>query len=439
MRRKSFWVAASCILALASLLPVFSSGASPASKEKVIYSFTGGADGGAPLSDLTIDSAGNLYGTASQGGTGTACGSGGCGTVFELKRSQDGWKEQVLYSFTGSDDGIRPEAGLVFDNAGNLYGTTLGGGTGYGGVVFKLTPNSHGGWTESIIYAFTSSGSAGTTPQADLVFDARGNLYGTTSQGASGGRSCNDVGCGAVFELTPQSDGTWTEATLHVFTGVPDGATPISGVVLDSAGSVYGATWMGGTGPCSSHTLLGAQGCGAIYKLTCSGSSWTETILYNFVRGGGFGVYPSGQLFLDSSNHLLGVTQAGGDGVGTVYELQDTRKRGWQQREVHMFHDFPDGVGPVGGLVADTEGNLFGATLNGGASTDASGAVFQAYRSENGWRERILHSFTGSPDGAIPAAGLVFDSHGHLYGTTQYGGTGTACRLGCGTVYEITR
>jgi uncharacterized repeat protein (TIGR03803 family) len=330
MRRKSFWIAASCILAVVGLRPVFSSSASPGSREKVIYAFTGGADGGSPLSDLTIGSAGNLYGTTSHGGIATTCVS--CGTVFELKRPNDGWKEQVLYSFAGGNDGAGPAAGVIFDKAGNLYGTTEGGGSGDSGTVFKLTPNSRGGWTETVIYSFAYNGSAGQYPAVDLSFDVQGNIYGTTPQGASNG-GCSEWGCGALFELTPRSDGSWTETTIHVFTDTGgDGAIPSSEVVLDSAGNVYGTTKSGGTGSCllEDHPFDPTLGCGTIYRATQgSGGAWTETVLYNFVRGGGFGVFPSGGVLFDNANHLFGVTLAGGDGLGAAFELRDLQSKGW--------------------------------------------------------------------------------------------------------------
>jgi uncharacterized repeat protein (TIGR03803 family) len=433
MRRKTFWIATSCILAVASLLPVFSSGASPASKEKVLYSFMGGADGLAPVSDLTVDSVGNLYGTTEFGGTGCSV---GCGTVFELKHSQTGWQKQVIYSFTGGSDGSDPQAGVIFDNSGNLYGTTQN-------TVFKLAPNAHGSWTVSIIYDLNCSESAGCGPQDDLVFDAKGNLWGTTAFGASGGGSCSDNGCGAVFELTPQTNGSWTETTLHVFTDTDgDGATPSSRVFLDSAGSVYGTTRYGGSGSClEGNGVVGYfSGCGTVYKLTRSGGSWTETVLHNFIHGGGFGKYPSGEIFLEDASHLLGLTQAGGDGLGTLFEFEDTGKRGWHQSHAHIFFGPPDdGETPTGRLIADSHGNLLGITSYGGAN--GRGTVFELSRLNNGWREKVLYSFAGSPDGAIPAAGLVSDSQGVLYGTTQQGGTstGNVCNFsGCGTVYEIT-
>jgi uncharacterized repeat protein (TIGR03803 family) len=431
MRRICFVIATICILAGFGLRPAFGSDAA-SGKEKIIYSFTGGADGGFPLSDLTLDGEGNLYGTTSQGGSG--CGSVGCGTVFELKRTQDGWKEEVLYHFTDSS-GTAPLAGVIFDKAGNLYGTTEFGPTGDGSV-FELSKNSRGEWTERTIYSFDRS--VGAYPQADLVFDNQGNLYGTTLQGGTG--TClSNSGCGSVFELTPQPDGSWAETTIHLFTDAKgDGGMPSSGVVLDNAGNVYGMTQYGGNGLCesSSEGFGYMYGCGVVYEFTPhSDGSWSETIVYNFVRGGGFGVFPSGELFLGAANHLFGVTADGGDGIGAVFELEDTKKRGWQQSEAHIFYAGVDGVNPTGRLVADANGDLFGVTVRG-SSTNV-GIVFEVQRSDDGWKENIIHSFAKAPDGASPAAGLVLDSSGHLYGTTQYGGTGTACRYGCGTVYEV--
>jgi uncharacterized repeat protein (TIGR03803 family) len=437
MRRKSFWIAASCVLAVVGLRPVNSSGAAPASTEKIIYEFAGGADGGNPLSDLTLDAAGNLYGTTIVGGTGTACGVG-CGTVFELQRTKDGWKEQVLYSFTWGNDGATPEGGVIFDKGGNLYGTTVGGGgSNDSGTIFKLAPNSHGGWTESVLYGFTG-GSDGANPMGDLVFDSQGNLYGTAFAGASFRNSCLYEGCGTVFELTPHSGGSWTEATLHVFAGEPDdGGNPPAGVVLDSAGNVYGMTKYGGTASCrpgGSH-----PGCGTVYRLTLnSGGNWTESVIYKFARGGGFGVNPSGGLIFDNAGHLFGTTGAGGDGFGAVLELREGSQQGWAQNILYRFYGDPDGMAPVGKVELNTDGVLFGVTSRGGGNKDG-GTVFELRRLETGWRERILHSFTAGPgDGSNPQAGLISDSHGHLYGTTESGGR-SGCYVGsCGTVYEVT-
>ncbi len=433
MRRKNFWIAAGCILALTGLLPVVSSGASPASKEEVLYSFTGAPDGAEPMSDLTIDSAGNLYGTTSRGGTGNAC-NGGCGTVFELKRSQGGWKEEVLYNFTGNSDGASPQTGLIFDSAGNLYGTTPGN-------VFELSPKAHGEWTETVLYSFNFS-SDGVSPVGALVFDRSGNLYGANSAGVGNGNACFDSGCGSIFELTPKSGGSWTETTIHkFFEQSPDGAVPASGVVLDRAGNVYGATLYGGTGSCRAGNPWGyISGCGTIYEASPgAGGTWTESVLYSFDRGGGLAVYPSGGLSFDESGHLLGTSTVGGDGLGTVFELSESQKTGWHQSLPYIFYGAPnDGITPVGRLLTDSEGNWFGVTSTGGAGRDGGGTVFELERLNGGWNEEVLHRFQGSDDGRTPRAGLVRDSQGHLYGTTQFGGTGAGCNSGCGTVYEVT-
>lgn len=435
MRRETFWIVAGCVLVLAGLLPAFSSGASPASAEKVIYSFTGGADGAQPLSDLILDSEGNLYGTTNLGGIiGGACGRFGCGTVFELKRSGSGWTADVLHSFLGGLDGTRPAAGLIFDGAGNLYGSTEFGGIGDRGTVFKLTPDSHRKWTESIIYSFPSDGSAGFSVQEHLTFDAQGNLYGATSEGGQNNKLCAANGCGAVFELTHQADGSWAETTIHAFTGAPDGGSPSSGLALD-AGSFYGVTEYGGIGTCRYIYPGGdyAGGCGTAYRLTHnSDGSWTENVIYSFVGGGGRGKDASGGVLFDDKGHLLGTSLAGGDGFGTVFELEHIPGRGWQEDEVHIFYGAPDGAAPTGTMIADANGDLFGVTNTEGRRRGSS-IVFRLQHSGNAWKEKILHTFSGTPDGGNPSAGLVSDSQGHLYGTTSAGGSNNL-----GAVYEIT-
>jgi uncharacterized repeat protein (TIGR03803 family) len=440
MRRNQYWAATIGILALLGFLPVISSGAPPASKakppsahEKVLYSFTGGADGANPTSDLVFDTAGNLYGTTSAGGSATSCGWG-CGTVFELKRTQTGWEEQVLHSFGNSqNDGQLPEAGMIFDSSGNLYGTTReGGGTSRYGTVFKLAPNGKGGWTESVIYNFPDV----ALPTSDLVQDAQGNLYGTTPYNGSGGGD----GYGTVFELIRHSDGSWTESTLYQFAGPPgDGANPSSGVVFDSAGNLYGLTLAGGSNPCN----WGAGGCGIAYKLTPDGKgNWKETVLFNFARGSGFAVIPSAGLLVDpSGDRLVGTTVQGGDGLGTVFVLNQSKHGEWKQDVVHRFYDNLDGNYPVGQLTRDIHGNLFGVTLGGGGAWPKNGMVFELAIQEKGpWKETILYDLDGGADGEAPYAGVVLDHQGHLYGTTYRGGTGTLCEgnVSCGTVYEIT-
>ena len=426
MRYVKIGIATVGILALVGLCPVLSSGSPPAgkaraSKYQVIYSFNGAPDGAGPMSDLTMDAAGNLYGTTSSGGAGTAC-NGGCGTVFELTPASNGWNEQVLYSFAGGHDGGNPQGGLIFDSAGNLYGTTAG-------TVFELSPRANGKWIEKVIYSFSSYGD----PRFDLLLDVKGNLFGAAPVGGSG---CDDIGCGAVFELTPQADGSWKETTVHMFTdtGV-DGTFPSSGLSFDSAGNLYGMTEAGGTGSCmiTLYDSYVIRGCGTLYELIPQpDGSWTESVVYNFIRGGGFGTRPSSEILFDGKTRLIGATRLGGDGFGTIFELGRTKK-GWQQGVIHIFDGEPDGAGPIGRLVQDASGNLFGVTSGGGSFANMNGIVFELQPSKNGWKESILHIFANSPDGARPVAGLVSDSQGHLYGTTHDGGN-----QGSGTIYEVT-
>src|SRR5664279_5403051 len=209
-----------------------------AAQEQVLHNFNNnGTDGTFPQAGLIVDGAGNLYGTTSEGGTYISC-SGGCGTVFELTpNGSGGWTETVLHNFNSNGtDGANPYAGLIFDAAGNLYGTTTTGGTYYVGTVFELSPSQGGGWTEKVLYSFNYNGTDGNYPQASLTIDAAGNLYGTTWAGGPYG-----YGYGTVFELTPAAGGGWTETVLHNFVGT-DGAAPLAGLIFDAAGNLYGTT-----------------------------------------------------------------------------------------------------------------------------------------------------------------------------------------------------
>lgn len=213
-----------------------------------LYSFTGGADGGDPDGNLVFDAAGNLYGVTVSGGNLTNC-SGGCGVVYKVSRSSSGtWTETVLHTFSGGRDGAQPFSTLIFDAAGNLYGTTASGGStacsGGCGVVFKLSATGTGAWKETVLHSFTGGGD-GDSPTAGVIMDAAGNLYGTATAGGNLG-SCNPYGCGTVFKLSQDSNGSWTETVLHRFSGGRDGAVPLSGLVSDAAGNLYGSTYYGG-------------------------------------------------------------------------------------------------------------------------------------------------------------------------------------------------
>jgi uncharacterized repeat protein (TIGR03803 family) len=255
--------------------------------EQVLHSFGNGTDGGEPRASLIFDAAGNLYGTTYGGGI--YCHSiGGCGTVFELTLTAGGnWTEAVLYNFGSfTDDGYEPSASLIFDAAGNLYGTTQFGGIHGWGTVFELTPTTGGGWSEQVLLNF---GTGGAFPQAGLIFDAAGNLYGTTSEGGTN--------IGTVFELTPNVGGGWTETVLHNFGSGTDGSYPYAGLIFDAAGNLYGTTQYGGTyNSCSG-------GCGTVFELTpTAGGKWTEQVLLNFNGTGGANPYAG--LIFDAAGHL---------------------------------------------------------------------------------------------------------------------------------------
>ncbi len=403
-----------------------------ASQEKVLHSFNdNGSDGYGPAVGLIFDTAGNLYGTTEAGGSGTC--SGGCGTVFGLARTTGGaWREKVLYSFKNNGrDGIYPVAALVLDASGNLYGTTTAGGSGTCsggcGTVFELTPTA-GRWTEKVLYSFKNNGRDGTYPYAGVTFDASGDLYGTTYYG--GGTTCNNGnGCGTVFELAP-TNGSWTEAVRYAFqNNGTDGYRPYAVLTLDVAGSLYGTTEEGGSGACS-------DGCGTVFELTPSGGSWTETILHSFNDDGTDGIYPAfGQaLIFDASGDLYGTTTdggsgCGGSGCGAVFELTPSGGS-WTETILHNFNDNGrDGTNPFAGLTFDTSGNLYGTTAGGGVHS--YGTAFELTPVDGNWAERV-YGFNGN-GGSGPAAGLIFDGNGNLYGTTSAGGA-----YNHGTVFEIT-
>jgi len=398
--------------------------------ESVLYSFCSApscSDGAYPLyGALVLDAQGNLYGTTADGGT------GGAGMVFKADTTG---KETVLYTFTGTgEDGAAPYAGLVRDAQGNLYGTTLGGGnptceyvTGiYGcGTVFKVDTTGK----ETVLYTFCSASNCtdGGGPEANLVLDAQGNLYGTTRFGGS--PACTPHGCGTVFKL----DTTGKETVLYSFTGAGgDGRTPSASVVLDTQGNLYGTSAEGGNLECTE----GYNGCGTVFKVDTTGK---ETVLYSFT-GKPDGAGPYAGLVRDVQGNLYGTTDSGGaNGEGTVFKVDTTGK----ETVLYSFCSVskcPDGAQPVAGLVQDAQGNLYGTTDFGGATY--YGTVFKV---DTTGHETVLFSFcpAGYPnctDGAQPMAGLVQDAQGNLYGTTFWGGD-LVCNApdGCGTVFKLTK
>jgi len=404
-----------------------------ADHETVLRSFGSHADNGAgnPSTGMIFDSAGNLYGTTSGGGIHDG------GMVFELSpRAGGGWTETVLHYFGGGRDGWYPYSDLIMDSAGNLYGATMYGGIytthcmGNGcGVVFELSPRQGGGWSEKVLHNFGNlEGPDGQAPGGSLVFDGNGNLYGTTYIGGIHTSCDNGVGCGTVFELSPREDGTWSESVLHSFGNGSDGTFP-NGLIIDTAGNLYGTTSSGGI-----------RDAGSVFELSPrEGGGWTETVLHSF-DGGTAGANPIAGLVFDSQGNLYGTTLAGGihtgcvvQHCGTVFELSPREDGSWSAQVLHSFGGGSDGATPEGSLIFDTAGNLYGTTFAGGLHQ--AGTAFElSPRQGGGWTETILHSFDSVyGDGYSPDSDLILDSAGNLYGTTSAGGVHYQ-----GTAFEMT-
>jgi uncharacterized repeat protein (TIGR03803 family) len=381
------------ILAILSVPAFTSFGQSAAptqlSKEKLIYSFKGTPDGGGPLSGLTLDGEGNLFGTTEAGGEYDFY-----GTVFELKRTADGWKEQVLYSFADGNDGAEPHGGVVFDAAGNLYGTTLYGGTENAGTVFELTPDGNGMWSEKLLHTF-GYGTDGVAPYAGLTIDADGNLYGTTAVGGTHER-------GTVFELTPGANGTWTEKVLHSFSepGYYESG-PFGGLLIDAAGNLYGMTYGGGISSDNCDPTM--VGCGRVFELTpAPNGKWTEKTILLF--NGKSGSNPWAGVVLDNAGNVYGTTYLGGAGqcqdgygkvvgCGVVFSLTPSKNGNWTETVLHGFDNNGfDGFDAFAGLALDAAGNLYGTTSSGG--TRGTGTVFKVTKRTDGeWSEKVVYNF----------------------------------------------
>jgi uncharacterized repeat protein (TIGR03803 family) len=443
-RNKSLESVSKALIVMATAILTFMPSARAQTKFKTLYQFKGGADGEFPLTSVTFDQAGNLYGTTQGGGSGDGCVSNpDCGTVFKLKPNADGsWTESVLYRFCSDmycGDGAGPTSGVIFDQAGNLWGTTRSGGAGGAcpeqgscGLVFKLTPNADGSWTEAVVYDFCSLTNCadGANPSASLVFDTAGILYGTTNQGGNSGCYQN-LGCGVVFKLAPTGD-SWTESTLHTFTGPPgDGAYCYAGLIVDEAGeNLYGTTYGGGR-----------YQWGTVFRLKRNNASWSENTLHSFTggnSGGKHGAAPYAALVFGSGGNLYGTTAHGGNYQwGTVFELTPNIGGGWTETVLHRFTGGNNGMSPVAGVIFDQAGNLYGTTPSGGNLSYCQGfgcgLVFKLTPNSNGgWSETVLHRFVDQ-QGASPSGGLILDAAGNLYGTTEGDGTTTF-----GSVFEIT-
>lgn len=394
-----------------------------AQTEKALHSFNNnGKDGLNPTGGVTFDADGNLYGTTTGGGAGVNCGAAGCGTVFKLTPIAGGWAEKVVHNFTNNGkDGYGPVTGVIFDASGNIFGTTYTGGEYGYGTVFELVRTPAGGLAEKILHSFNFNGTDGATPRGDLVMDRAGNLYGTTFGGGA-------YQGGAAFELAPASGGAWTETVVHSFGNDSDGAAPWAGMIFDGDGNLYGTAVAGG-----------AHGGGVVFELTPGGAggAWTEKILHSFGAYARDGLQPKGRVIFDAAGNLYGTTSTGGTvrgepcpSCGTVFELVRAGDGTWAEKVLHIFGLTPsDGYLPTAGLVFDGSGNLYSTTSSGGHGGNG-GTVFELMPTAGGWAEKMLHSFSHFT--STPFPNLIFDGAGNLYGTTAVGGAHNG-----GTVFEI--
>jgi hypothetical protein len=333
-------------------------------QERVLYAFHGGADGGQPVGNLVFDSSGNLYGATSLGGlTSNTCAQG-CGTVFELSPNQNGdWNETVLYEFQNGSDGYYP-SDVVFDSSGNLFGVSKFGRYRYGSAIFELSPPQQkgGAWTETTVYGREFPPLSST----NLVFGRNGRLYDTSIPGIS---------YGGVFDLKDVGQ-NWKKTNLYRFKGGGNGGDPMSGVILDNHGRMYGTT------------ISGGNNWGIAFELKRSGGKWKQVMLHNFCSQNycADGASPYAPLTLDRRGNLYGMTVAGGKGVGNgcdahhsvgcgvVFKLSTTKSGSWKEIVLHNFQGGPVGQGSANGLILDDKGHIYGTTADGG---DSFGSVFE--------------------------------------------------------------
>ncbi|MGO4884336.1 MAG: choice-of-anchor tandem repeat GloVer-containing protein [Bryobacteraceae bacterium] len=361
-------------------------------QESVLYGFPGAPGGSYPDAGVTLDSAGNLYGTTYNGGT------TGSGVVYKLDPAGN---ETVLYSFPGGAGGANPYAGVTLDARGNIYGTTLSGGASNMGAAYKLDLTGNA----TVLHSFGGPGD-GSLPYAGATLDAAGNIYGTTFRGGT-------FGNGAIFELDPAGN----ETILHSFNCYPDGCWPYGGVTLDAAGNLHGTTFTGG--------LENGNNGGTVWEFSATG---VFSVLYSFT-GATDGGAPSAGVILDGAGNLYGTTQNGGTAnLGVVFKLTPAG----QETVLYSFPGGASGWRPHGGVVISSDGDLFGTTYAGGAAN--AGVVFEV--SSSG-QETVLYSFMCAADGCNPNSGVVSDQAGNLYGTTSAGGAYGADINGGGVVFKI--
>jgi uncharacterized repeat protein (TIGR03803 family) len=319
----------------------------------VLYSFTGRLDGAQPYKGVTVDSYGDLYGTAVTGGIG-GC-EGGCGVVYKLSHAHGSWNQSVIYSFTGGSDGSGPGSPVVSDKQGNLFGTTPVGGANGLGTIYELKEQKDGTWKLAVIHTFTGGSDGAGGSAGRLLFDDKGNIFGVATSGGA-------HGSGTAYQLSPAQHGKWKLKTLYAFRGQPDAGFPYGGMIRDSAGNLFGTTYYDGK-----------NDIGAIYELSQAGGKWKERVLHSFA-GGSDGKQSISTMVSDAAGNLYGTTIAGGSGCdcGTIFKVAKGSRK---VSVMHRFRGAPDGAILYAGMVPDSAGRFYGITLQGGSAN--IGTIFK--------------------------------------------------------------
>jgi uncharacterized repeat protein (TIGR03803 family) len=401
------------VFALVAILTSISAGAQTF---QVLHAFAPPPTDASPGGPIMLNPQGDIFFDSGIGGGTTDCGTSGCGAVFELSKGYGRWRETTLFSF-GAVNGssVYPSGALSMDLSGNIYGTQGDGGDPLCncGAVYQLTHYA-AGWSETLLHNFLGGTSDGMHPYG-LVRDSAGNFYGST---VGGGINNN----GTIFEMTPNSDGTWNYSVIHYFaygSNNFDGSIPAGPLTIDALGDIHGTTISGGL-----------WGYGIAFRLSPSNGAWTETVLFNFPLDYGSTPQPWG-VVQDAAGNLYGATITGGAyALGTIYKL--TPALGfWNRTILHTFTGNDDGANPFGGFAIDATGALYGASELGGSF--GYGNIYKFARVQGQWKQTPLHQFTSGTDGGRPINGVVLDWRGNIYGSTDLGGT-----HGYGTAFEIT-